>query len=150
MSRYRGEWWYKWWLDSLSKPMEWKWLSHVQFFVTPMDCSPPGSSVHEKLQARILEWVALLSSRGSSGPRDITHVSCIAGGFFTVWATGKLKNNDKTQDNRDQTTRKRKSKCLCLYFIYTDFLKINEGGIKTFSDKWKIQQNCIKKKKKKS
>ena len=53
----------------------------------PMDCSPPGSSVHGILQARILEWVAIPFSRGSSQPRDWTWVSCIAGGFFTVWAT---------------------------------------------------------------
>ena len=39
------------------------------------------------LQARILEWVAMPSSRGSSSPRDRTQVSCIAGRFFTVWAT---------------------------------------------------------------
>ena len=43
----------------------------------PMDCSPPGSSVHGILQARILEWVAISSSRGSSRPRNQTHVSCI-------------------------------------------------------------------------
>ena len=47
----------------------------------PMDCSPPGSSVHGILQTRILEWVAMPSSRGSSQPRDWTQVSCIAGGF---------------------------------------------------------------------
>ena len=44
----------------------------------PLDCSPPGSSVHGILQARILEWVATSSSRGSSQPRDQTHVSCVA------------------------------------------------------------------------
>ena len=44
----------------------------------PMDCSPPGSSVWMILQARILEWVAMLSSRGSSWPRDWTHVSYVA------------------------------------------------------------------------
>ena len=43
----------------------------------PMDCSPPGSSVHGILQARILEWVAMPSSRGSSQPRDQTCVSYI-------------------------------------------------------------------------
>ena len=48
----------------------------------PMDCSPPGSSVHGILQAGILEWVAVPSSRGSSPPRDGTQVSCIAGGIF--------------------------------------------------------------------
>jgi len=46
-----------------------------------------GSSVHEILQAIILEWVAIPFSRGSSWPRDRTHVSCTAGGFFTIWAT---------------------------------------------------------------
>ena len=53
----------------------------------PMDCSPPGSSVPGILQARILEWVAMPSSRGSSQPRDQTHVSfisCIASGFFSL------------------------------------------------------------------
>ena len=55
----------------------------------PMDRSPSSSSVHGILQARILEWVAIPFSRGSSWPRDRTHVSCITGGFFTVWATGE-------------------------------------------------------------
>ena len=43
-----------------------------------MGCSLPGSSVHGILQARILEWVAILSSRGSSPPRDGTGVSCVS------------------------------------------------------------------------
>ena len=59
----------------------------------PMDYSPPGSSVHGILQTRILEWVAVSFSRGSSQPRDWTRVSCIAGRFFffffTLWATRK-------------------------------------------------------------
>ena len=52
-----------------------------------MDCSLPGSSVHGILLARILEWVAVLFSRGSFWPRDWICGSCIAGKFFTVWAT---------------------------------------------------------------
>ena len=52
-----------------------------------MDCSPPGSSVKEILQTRILEWVAMPSSRGSSQPRDWTQVSHIEGRFSTIWAT---------------------------------------------------------------
>ena len=55
-----------------------------------MDYNPPGSSVHEILQERILEWVAISFSRGSSRPRDQTWVSCIAGRFFTVWATKEI------------------------------------------------------------
>ena len=53
----------------------------------PMDCSPPGSSGHWILQTRILEWVAIALSRGSSQPRDWTWVSYRAGGFFTIWAS---------------------------------------------------------------
>ena len=53
-----------------------------------MDCSPPGSSVHEILQARILEWIAIPFSRGSSQRRDQTRVSRIAGRRFTLWAPG--------------------------------------------------------------
>ena len=53
----------------------------------PLNGSPPGSSVHGISQTRILEWVAISSSRGSSQPRDRSWASHIAGKFFTVWAT---------------------------------------------------------------
>ena len=52
-----------------------------------MDYSPPGSSVHGIIQARILEWAVTPFSRGSSWPRDPPQVSHFAGRFFTVWAT---------------------------------------------------------------
>ena len=52
----------------------------------PTDCSPPGSSIHAILQARVLKWIAV-SFRGSSWSRDPTQVSCIAGRRFTIWAT---------------------------------------------------------------
>ena len=52
----------------------------------PMACSLPGSSVHRIFQAKMLEWVAMCSSRGSSQPRGQTQVSHIAGRFFTIWA----------------------------------------------------------------
>ena len=52
-----------------------------------MDCSLPGSSVHEILQARIMEWLAVPFPRRSSQPRDRTQVSHIAGRFFTIWPT---------------------------------------------------------------
>ena len=65
-------------------------LSVTQLCLTlfdPKDHSSQGSSVHGILQARILEWITILFSRGSSQLRDQTWVSCIAGRFFTVWAT---------------------------------------------------------------
>ena len=52
-----------------------------------MDCSPPHSSVHGVFQARILEWVAMPSSRGSSRPRDWTQVFHVVSRRFIVWAT---------------------------------------------------------------
>ena len=58
----------------------------LQLYLTlydPMGCSLPGSSVHGILQARILEWVAMLSSRGSSQLRVQTQVSHFIGGFLT-------------------------------------------------------------------
>ena len=55
----------------------------------PMECSPPDSSVHGILQARIVEWVAISFSRGSSWPKVWTHASCGTDRFFTVWATRK-------------------------------------------------------------
>ena len=61
-------------------------LSYVWLLAMPKDYSLPGSSVHVILQARILEWVAISFSRGFFHPRGWTQVSCIAGGFFTVWA----------------------------------------------------------------
>ena len=63
----------------------------------PMICSLPGSSIHGILQARILKWVDIPFSRGSSQPRDRTQVSCTAGKFFTVWATGKAPNKSQRQ-----------------------------------------------------
>ena len=52
-----------------------------------MDGSPPCFSVHGISQARTLKWVAISSSRESSPPRDQNQLACIAGGFFTIWAT---------------------------------------------------------------
>ena len=67
-----------------SKP-EVVWVKVAQPCLTP--CDPMDYTVHVILQARILEWVAFPFFRGSSQPRDGTQVSCIAGGFFTSWAT---------------------------------------------------------------
>ena len=61
----------------------------------PMDCSSPNSFVHGILQARILEWVAIPFSRGSSRPRDWSQVSCTAGRFFIIWATREVPKMDQ-------------------------------------------------------
>ena len=89
-------------------------FSCVWLFVAPMDCSPPGSSVHGVSQARILEWVATSFSRGSPRPRDWTQVSYTGRQILyhltyqgsplfvltlfkrmLAWATGQTKANHK-------------------------------------------------------
>ena len=78
------------WRKSLAGSFSAKLVPHVLQELSHsdlMDWSPLGSSIHETSQARILEWVAISFSRGSSRPRDQTHVSyasCITGRFFTV------------------------------------------------------------------
>ena len=88
------------WIDSLISQMcinilfgivcvldKW-WVLAAHLYLTiynPIDCIPPGSSVHGIIQARILEWVAILFSSGPSQPRKSTQVSCIACRFFTIW-----------------------------------------------------------------
>ena len=69
---------------------EWKWSEVAQLCLTPsdpMDCSPPGSSAHGILQARILEWVAMPSSRGSSHPEIEPKSPTLQVSYFTIWAT---------------------------------------------------------------
>ena len=72
----------------------WKWKVLVAqlcpTLCNPVDHSPISSPVLGILQARILEWVAIPFSRGSSWPRDWTQVSCIAGRFFTTWPTREI------------------------------------------------------------
>ena len=62
-------------------------LTFVQLFCNPIDCSPPGSFVHGILQARMLEWVAISSPRGSSWCIDWTCISCTGGWILYHWAT---------------------------------------------------------------
>ena len=71
--------------------MKWKSLSRVWL------CGLMDHIVHGILQTSILEWVAVPFSRGSSQPRDWTQVTCIAGGFFTVWATRAARMSGRTK-----------------------------------------------------
>ena len=76
--------------ESMFAWSEVKWSDVAQSCPTlciPVDCSLQGSSVHVIFQARVLEWVAISFSRGSSWPRNRTQVSHIAGRCFTIWAT---------------------------------------------------------------
>ena len=76
------------WMKSLRHKHIWSEVAQLCLTLCdPVDCSPPGSSIHGILHARILEWVAISFSRGSSWPRDQTQVSHIAGRCFNLWAT---------------------------------------------------------------
>ena len=66
--------------------------SAVSDSLRPVDCRSPGSSVRGISQARILEWVAVSFSRGSSWPRDQTRFSHIAGRCFNLWATREVQS----------------------------------------------------------
>ena len=69
----------------------------------PMDCNIAGSSIHGIFQTRLLEWVAISFSRGSSQPRDWSQFSCIVGRCFTIWATREV-NNGQTYYLSDRIT----------------------------------------------
>ena len=80
-------------------------------FCNPMHCSPSSFSVHGIVQARILEWIVISFSSGSSRPRDQTQVSCIAGRFFTTKPTRKP--NIYSQQNIIQPSKGWKSDPCC-------------------------------------
>jgi len=75
----------------------------IQWCLPLCNCSPPGPSVHGIPQTRILEWVAISSSRGSSWCRNWTVASCIVGRFFTVWATREAPQNSDWKYTKCET-----------------------------------------------
>ena len=91
----------------------------------PVDCSLPSSSVHGILQARILEWVAISFSRGSSWPRDRTRASCIGGGCFNLWATREALKELKVHKNQSY------------FHILTIKIIIIKENFKKYTKKWK-------------
>ena len=82
----------------------WKKVTHS---VVSHLCNPMDYTVHGTLQPKILEWVAILFSRGSSHPRNQTLVSCITGRFFTMWATREAPWK-KSYDKPRQSIKKQK------------------------------------------
>ena len=90
-----------------SNPLSYAVLSGLQSCLTlcdPMNRNPTGFSAHGILQARILEWIAISFSRGSSQPRDRTQVSHIAGRVFTVWGSSQVKLMLRHQQIEEELT----------------------------------------------
>ena len=99
-----------------------------------MDCSPPGSSVHGILQARILEWVAISFSRGSSPPWDRTHIFFLAGRFSTTEPPGKPLNiSEKTVHGETLARQPGLTSCHTSMYVpacnKTSFLGLHELGL---------------------
>ena len=79
-------------------------VRHVQL-CDPMDCSPPGCSIHGILQSRILEWVTISFTRGSSWPRDQTCISCIGREILYLWSTWEAPGLILNLDNAMPSSR---------------------------------------------
>ena len=88
------------------QPLDVMWVKVTQ--LCPTLCNPTDYTIHGILQAGILEWVAFPFSRGSSQPRDQTQVSCMAGRFFTSWATREAQESWSGQEPTCQCTRSKK------------------------------------------
>ena len=99
----------------------------------PMDYSPPGSSVHGILQARILKWSGwpFPSPGGSSQPRDRTQVSCIAGRRFTLWAARKATSLKQQQSRKFMVLNT---------FIRKQGVKISELRIQLAIKSWRSKK----------
>ena len=119
----------------------------------PMDCILPGSYIHGISQARILEWVAISFSRGSCPPRGWTHVSCIVGRFFTIWATTDYQRtiilpNNSTPQYISEKTLTQKDTCTPMFIAALFTAKVwkqpkypsVDGWIKNL---WDIVFTCI-------
>ena len=116
------------------------------------DCSPPGSSVHGILQARILEWVSMPFSRGSSQPRDWTQVSHIADRFFTMWAiqnTGKFgkinffRTLETTKSTLELTKKHLLKKTNCLSWEQTLWHLIYSISLSIFLALWQLEKQQL-------
>ena len=133
----------------------WKWKSGSEVALScltlcnPLDCSPPGFSVHGIFQARILEWGAISFSRRSSRLRDWTWVSCIGGRRFTVWTTLEVQINVVYSNTKHQIYFSQIKLILWLpmtcmtYFCFTDYAKafdcVDHNKLGKFFKRWEYQ-----------
>ena len=113
----------------------------------PEDCSPVGSSVHGIFQVRILEWVAVPFSRGSSQPEDQSWVSCIAGRFFTIWDTREVHQLQETNavQSLGQEDPLEKEMATPSSILAWENLWTEEPGGLQFMGSWRVRQDLATK-----
>ena len=109
----------------------------------PLDWSPLGSSVYGIFQARIVEWVIISSS---SSPKDWTHISCIADGFFTTEPSGKLTASLQEYNSSPKRHESQKSSlCIsmdtCSYFFHPNHCKWNQIHVFKLRKKLTVHQD---------
>ena len=115
-------------------------LSHIWLFCDPMDYNPPRSFLHGIFQGRVLEWVAISSSRGDPDPGDwtqVSYISCIAGRLFTTEPPGRPKStiinskngkegvtlgNSRMMGNRIWISNRVKTQRLLLYISFKIYI----------------------------
>ena len=95
----------------------------------PMECSPPGSSVHGNSQGRILVWVVIPFSRASSRARDQTHLSCIGMQILYCWATREAPREDLVTGKRPSDDGRLCHKRLCAVSIALCYCKPTEFSL---------------------
>ena len=127
-------------------------LSHVQPFCDPMDCSPPGSSVHGILQARILEWVTMPSSRESSEPRELNPCLLLGKQVLYDWATREAQRSKCQPENgtlsymlRRNWVKEMSCQCSLKSLILTTCFQVASHSRESpcFSS-WSIQNYCLR------
>ena len=113
-------------------------FSRVWLFVVGLqrvDCSPPGFSTHGIFQARVLEWVTISFSRGSSRPRDRTRISCITGRRLTLWVTREAKYRVSRKNRGSLETVLTEAMLILRVLIY--LISEDKKGIK-------LTEQCLK------
>ena len=140
--------------ESLTKCLQWRSLWKVKVLVAQscpapcnsMDCRPSGSSIHGILQARILEWVAISFSRGSSQPRDRTQVFCIGGGLFTVWAIKETPEESPADTKENPHYLLMWTDFFWTFYYRTPYLRwadFSRKNVKGLNKIWNWEMHCL-------
>ena len=145
-------WWWLWWglmegtvVSSNGAKRESEATQSRLTLCDSMAYSLPGLSIHGIFQAKVLEWVAISFSRGSSWPRDQTQVSCIAGRRFTLWTTREAQQWGQVIGNQAPESRSR-ARCLDISGMSVGLTEPGalSHGLTSCDGEWKLLMAAIK------